>query len=402
MDIKMIKLIMGIIFLGCCFAACEKTSLNKPGEGGEKPGPVSDVKVTNLPGAASISYTLPPSGTLYVMAEYEPKPGEIRTVKASKYDKKLLLEGFAEEGDHDVTLYAVGSGEQKSEPVHVTIACLIPPVVAAAKTISLREDFGGINVSFENVYKGDLAIEVLTTDSISGKLKTAYIHYTNGEKGDFSVRGYKPEERLFGVTMHDRWSNTTDTAFVTLTPFFEELLDYTRYKPLYLPTDTYAGHKWGTLTPRDMPFLFDGDNNPASTSTFMTLPNGGTMPQHFTFDIGQTAKLSRYKIWMRSDHTFTGAAPKTWELWGSNNPDLTNGSWDGWVLLSEYTMVKPSGGPLGSNSSEDLSANLAGLDFNIPVDAPAVRYIRFKTTSTWSSVKQVAMQEMWFWGEYQQ
>lgn len=387
--------------LVCSLNACKQEEVNKPGKGGEKPGVVSNIQSKSLPGAVSISYKLPQKGAMYVTAEYETRPGSKKSVKASKYNEELLLEGFPEEGEYTVNLYAVGIGEQKSDPVTVTVKVLTPPLVSASKSLKIREDFGGINVSFENIYEGDLSIEVLTTDSVTGKFKTAYTHYTKVKNGSFSVRGYKPVERLFGVTMRDRWTNTTDTSYVTLTPYFEQLLPYDKYTPLFLPTDTYDGHKWGTLTPRDMNFLFDGDNNPASASTFMTKPNGGVMPQHFTFDIGKTAKLSRYKIWMRGDHTFTGAAPLTWELWGSNQPNL-DGSWESWTKLSEYTMVKPSGMPLGQNTAEDLAANLAGIEFNLPLTAPPVRYLRFKTTASWSAVKQVAMQEMWFWGEYQQ
>lgn len=387
--------------LSCILNACKEEEANKPGKAGEKPGTVSDVQSTSLPGGASISYKLPPAGAMYVMAEYEIRPGMLQNVKASKYNKELLLEGFPKEGEYPVVLYAVGEGEQKSDPVTVMVKALTPPLVAASKSLKLSEDFGGISVSFENIYEGDLSIEVMTTDSVSGKLKTAYTHYTKAKAGTFSVRGYPPVERMFAVTMRDRWSNTTDTTYITITPYFEELLPYNKYVPMFLPTDTYEGHKWGTLTPRDLNFLFDGDNNPASTSTFMTKPNGGVLPQWFTFDIGKKAKLSRYKIWMRGDHTFTGAAPLTWELWGSNDPNL-DGSWDSWIKLGEYTMIKPSGQPLGQNTAEDLAANLAGLDFNLPLSSPPVRYLRFKTLSSWSAVKQVAMQEMWFWGEYQE
>src|SRR3546814_11935428 len=60
-----------------------------------------------------------------------------------------------------------------------------------------------------------------------------------------------------------------------------------------------------------------------------------------------------------------------------------SGGEGGWVKLLECEMIKPSGRPLGNNTLEDEEVALAGHEFTFPLDAPPVRYLRFKILETW-------------------
>src|SRR5690606_37827486 len=127
-------------------------------------------------------------------------------------------------------------------------------------------------------------------------------------------------------------------------------------KQYYLPTDEIRGHSWGGIPPREMHFIFDGVTT-IGNDVFHTLPVT-SLPQHFTFDMGKTAKLSRFKLWQRStaamEHAFTGTAVKHFKLYGSNNPN-PDGSFDeSWTLIGDYTMIKPSGLPRNELSNDDL------------------------------------------------
>ena len=72
-------------------------------------------------------------------------------------------------------------------------------------------------------------------------------------------------------------------------------------------------------------------------------------------------------------------------IYGSNDPTL---DMSGWILLMECEIMKPSGLPIGIGrqyqSDEDFDiAHNKGHEFMIPLDAPAVRYLRIEGTESW-------------------
>ena len=88
----------------------------------------------------------------------------------------------------------------------------------------MNETFGGIAISMQNPSASDLAIEVITPDSLN-QWSTAQTYYDEAKKINITARGYIPEERRFGVIVRDRWDNATDTVFATVTPWEEYELD---------------------------------------------------------------------------------------------------------------------------------------------------------------------------------
>ena len=110
MKINIMKIrILGLIgLLLITLQACYENNLGPIENDNQKPGPVSNVKVENLPGAAKISYTLPNDNDLaYVRAVYTTEDGRIREFKSSYYNTALDVEGFATENVYEVNLYAV-------------------------------------------------------------------------------------------------------------------------------------------------------------------------------------------------------------------------------------------------------------------------------------------------------
>src|SRR3546814_19812046 len=71
----------------------------------------------------------------------------------------------------------------------------------------------------------------------------------------------------------------------------------------------------------------------------------------------------------------------------------------GWVKLLECEMIKPSGRPLGNNTLEDEEVALAGHEFTFPLDAPPVRYLRFKILETWGGTDYMWIRELTFFGQ---
>lgn len=386
-----------IVIMSAVIAGCKETEVHGPVDAnGAAPPPVRNTAVQNLPGGAKISYELPDAkNLLYVLAKYEIRPGVVREAKSSNYINELEVNGFGSSGTYQVELYSVGRNEKMSEPVIVTVKPEKPPIFDAFETISVKEGFGGMTVSLQNKYKASLAVEILTPDSL-GILATETTFYTSLENVVLPVRGFEPEERLFGVVLRDRWDNFSDTTFVTLTPWFEEPLDKTLFQEMTLPTDYNTPHNQGTAR---MNKIWDGSH---SESDFVTAPGHG-IPQWFTFDLGVTAKLSRLVLFKRlsNAYLYNSGAVKRWTLYGSNNPN-PDGSFDeSWIFLMDCNSYKPSGLPPGENTNEDLEYARAGEEFTFPEDVPAVRYLRWVTHANWGNVTHVNITEIDLFGQVQ-
>lgn len=70
-----------------------------------------------------------------------------------------------------------------------------------------------------------------------------------------------------------------------------------------------------------------------------------------------------------------------------------------WILLTEFTSTKPSGLPLEQTNSDDQAVGNNGEDVLIPIEAPAVQWIRIEVEETWGGVKDfIHMAELTFYG----
>lgn len=378
---------------------CQKAEREVPVSADDvAPGVVSHIKVVDTPGGATISYSLPDSKSLlYVLAEYSIHGGDTLQKKSSYYNNSLSVEGFPDTNTYDVTLYAVSRGDKRSAPTTVKIKPLTPPVISVFRSLSLRQTFGGVNVQFLNPSEADVKINVLTPDSL-GDLYTADIFYTKRDSGSFSSRGFDSVMRKFGVFVRDRWNNYSDTLYADIKPLYEQEIDKSKFKGVPLPNDSYKPH-----LDDGFPDLWDGITD-VGNPVFHTIPNTG-MPQSFTFDLGDTVRLSRFKLFHRYDHNSGGAGttgafyagdPKDFEIYGSNDP-ATDGSWDSWTLLGSFECKKPSGQTIPT--AEDIQyACVAGEDFDFPIGIQRYRYLRFKTLETWGNVTYIYIAELTFWG----
>lgn len=394
--------VVALLYIGLCITACnDNADVNIPTGSMTPPSQVLNVSIKNKSGAAVIYYDLPDDQNLkYVRASYKVN-NTIRTVNASFYTDSLVVDGFPSEGEYDIELYSVSYGEVVSAPLVVRVSPETPPYQTVRKTLEVAETFGGIKVSFENRGKAKLSLGVLKKEE-NGNWNQIFMHYTEAEDGSFYVRGLNAVPSEFGFLVRDRWGHISDTLCVIETPLFEEQCNKILFRKHILPTDTYECHKWNTVTQgNDMTKLWDGITG--ADPLFHTKTNT-SMPQWFTFDMGETYRLSRFLMharWYQSDETFTfkGGHPKKFEVWGSNNPN-PDGSFDGsWVLLSAYESIRPSGGGLKDPlTAEDRQLAKNGEDFAIPDEAPSVRYIRFKTNETWGFYKYMFLQELTFFG----
>ena len=361
------------------------------------PGQVSNVSVENLPGKAKVKYTLPPDqDLLYVKAQYSLENGKKMEVKSSYYSNSMVLEGFAGTTDREIKLYSVNRSEVESEPVTVTVSPLEAPIWEVYRSLEVKPDFGGVHVQAENEDNADVAILLMEKNDQGDWEIDPNSVYTSTTEISKSIRGMDTLKREFAVTVRDRWLNYTDTLYTEFSPLYETAIPKSGYSGIILPGDA-PQHPSTPLSG-----LWDGEimNWPKVFLTQSTYTEGNHM---FTFDIGVEAKLSRVVIWdypeYYNDRTYYYlAAMRKFQIYGTDELD-PSGDLSSWTLLGTYEETKPSGLPYGQQNNEDYQAAVSGFSWNIPLDAPKVRYLRIVNLENWSGTRNLAIGELQVYGD---
>ena len=391
---NMKNIILSFLCVAGVLASCSEENIRHSyGEDdGMVPGKVEVISNEKIPGGVIIHYKSPNDADLmYVKACYKLASGKDVEVRVSSYDNKVTLEGFNDEEEKNVYFYCVDRHENVGEPVEYSFVPGVSPLKKAYETINIGVAFGGANITLENEDKGNLVVEVLSLDSL-GQWYPVKTEYTSSSTIKCSVRGFDSKERLFGVCLHDRWDNFSDTVFQTLTPMEEYELDKSKFKEMKLDNDVEIG--WGLVIKN----MWDGRT--AGENTCMHTIDFNSFPQWFTFDLGVTTKLSRYLYWQRQPgYWYLGGNIKRWEIWGRADAPSQDGSWDGWILLSECECKKPSGLPPGQNTQEDIDYATNGEEFEFDPNLPAVRYIRFKGLESFDNSTRIHIEEVTFFGQ---
>ena len=418
------KLLLAIVpFIFLMIVSCDNTAdLNNPiGKSKDKPFPVTVKQIQNISGGAVVEYELPKDNNInYVEAVYEVNGIETKT-KGSFFTSTLTLEGFTDVIDYPVSIYSVSFSEVRSDPVVVTVSPTLPPFRDVAENLEVNPIFGGVKAIYNNPTKAYLQIAFFGKDEL-GRWQEYETLYTNLENGTFYVRNLEAIEQSFAIVCRDRWQNVSDTLSITATPLYEELADISLITSYPLPTDlTYEYPLAGVRTHHsigndagDVPVMWDGNTTapfPSGPSFFFqnpatNIPYAG-LPSSLSIDLGREYALSRIVFWPRQSRATIAYAqlydfthPKTFELWGSNNPSA-DGAYDTWTLIGEYESVRPSGNIApGNANSTDLDRQTAhtGESFDIPEGTPPYRYLRYKVFSTWGSQNFWSCSELQFYG----
>jgi hypothetical protein len=355
-----------------------------------KPGVVTNIKVTNFNGGAYITYTLPNSSNiLYVQGQYKINDQTTRETKASYYTDTIVVEGFAQSKEYDVTLNVVSRANVMSDPVTVKVHPDIPFYKLVKPSVKIDADFGGVTITALNPKKRALGFILLALDSSTNALEVQDQNYTNTDTVNYSVRGYKANLRKFGIYVTDKWGNKSDTTLITLRPLFEALLDKTKFSSFRTKSDSEIAYGW------DVPYLWDGKTDGFSNG-WHTAP-GIPGPMQVTFGLGVSAQLSRFILWERpNEYTYAHGNPRDFTIWGSNaaNPQdakLPESAAVGtvvgdWINLANYRFPSPpSGLTPGFTNSADEEFVKKGVNFNLPSNSPPVRFMRMIVHRTWSN-----------------
>ncbi|RYZ48241.1 MAG: DUF4959 domain-containing protein, partial [Sphingobacteriales bacterium] len=342
-----------------------------------KPDVVSNIKVDNFNGGAYITYDLPNSDNiLYVLAKYDIRDNVSLETKSSYYSDTIKVEGFAKAQEYEVTLYTVTRANVISDPVTVKVNPETPVYQLVRPSVEISADFGGVNVKTFNPLKKEIGVILIAYDDVTQDMEVQDQHFTRLDTVDYSIRGYETDERDFGVYITDQWGNVSDTVKVKLSPLYEELLDKSKFSQYSLASDAppYDGN-W--IVSR----LWDGNTGEPGWHT----GSSGKAPFIATFNVGSTYKLSRFIMWQRPDSWAYGHGnPRDFSLWGSNvasprdaqlpltaAPGTVIGDW---TNLGNYNFPPPpSGMPVPGNSADNEFIK-AGVNFNVPFNAPSVKF----------------------------
>ena len=374
--------------------ACEETEREKiPWE---SPA-LTEYQVTPINGGATITYTIPnDQNILYIMAEYE-RNGKMYTEKSSVYKNKLTIEGFNTQESVNATLYKVNREEQKSQPLVVSFVPLESPISLTKKSLKILTGFGGIITSWENPVSAELGVRLMVEKE--GKLVTSTMYFSALPQEKHAFRGFKDTLTTFAISFEDKWGNISDTSYFTTTPFFETEIT----KPY---GDTRATIPYDNITDYSATYNFvkTTDGIVGALNGFLTA--SGNDGLSVSWDLKQVVKLSRMTLWPRASsagQVYTQVNVLAFELWGSKKLDpaklppadksywlhewsVRNGAFknvpkdyvlpertfeDDWIFLGEFHVER-----LVDNNA--ITAIITqGNQFDLPIEAEPVRYIRF-------------------------
>lgn len=390
---KTYNYLLCLVLLISLLPSCKEETKGPLIESSEIPDPLTNLRVENIPGGAKIFYTLPDDpNLLYVMATFSSREGEKRVVKSSVFRNYVLLEGFGDTDEYIVRLFTVSRSEKQSQPIETKIRPLMPPIKTISETLEVFEEYGGIGINFLNEQQNEFTLFTLIRDSVTNDWYEYDRFYTSTREWTHLVRGLPPDSTEFAIFFSDKYKNNSDTLFTTIKPLYEVEFDYTLFKIYPLADDVYKA-RYG----RDVSTLW-------TNSGFLWIENAQygnslTLPNWFTVDVGKRYKFGRMTLFPRpgvEGFLYARGVPKTFEIWGSNNPST---DWNDWSLIGSFEAIKPSGLPLGSLSADDWAYVEAGWDFTFPRQQESYRYFRFKMTSSWSGDPQLILLYWRIWGE---
>lgn len=377
---------------------CSEESHQAFGSDNDPPGKVTITSIENVAGGAIIKFT-PPSDEdlLYIIGKYENEKGEKKQVIVSAYIDSLNINGFGKIGIFDVEVSAFDLGNNQSEIEIVEISPLEAPIHEILKSIDGIQDFGGINISYENPSGANVSLNMSVVND-SGELEFKESFYTSQKNSSYSFRGYDPVTTTFVIYVEDQWGNQTETKSFEITPLKDVFIEKSFWSVVQMPGDE-SFSEYGFSANQIWDGSWSNQWNCGHTN-FLSLPH------QLTLDLGQRVKLNRFKLYQRGgSELYKHGNPKIFEIYGRENLDNLpiydpSKPGDGWILLGKFESFKPSGLPPGSNTEEDYLFQDNGEDFVFEFESQSreIRYIRFINIESWNNQMVTVIGELSFWG----
>lgn len=365
----------------------------------------------STPGGAVIKVKIPDDPNLKgVCATYE-RNGETVEARISRYLDTLVVEGLADEEEHEVKVRSFNSDNVMSEAQ--TLKFVPQPAPVHTVDFTVDRTFGGITITLVNnkslaqlavVVQADTAYidQELTYEERQWKDVTTL--FTSADSIALKRRGMSAIPTVFAIHLRDDWGNVSATKLVTITPLDEVQLTQSKFK-YYNPGDDNF-----EIDPNGGPItaLWDGSGSSVSSKPYKFFAaKDNPLPQWITIDLGQEAILSRIKVLPRQSYMiYQVGHVREYEFWGSYE-DPKNGTPDdgtdssrhgfnsSWFCLGKFEQPKPSGylpdGSVGVITSEDVEYANYNTEFEMdptsgyPDAWNKLRYLRVVVVSTFNT-----------------
>ncbi|MDR2384223.1 MAG: DUF4959 domain-containing protein [Tannerella sp.] len=386
---------LGLLLL----AACSEDPIGQYPVDKIPPQPIHDPRVLNFAGGSTITYQLPDeTDLLYVRTRFTLPNGQKQDIKTSVFSNVLTVKGFARSQEYTLELIAVDQSQNESVPVEVKIHPEDAVIFDVIRSMNYEAARGGFKIAWENTIKEDITVTFLKKNS-NGQYELIDAIYTSEQNARRAIRGQKAEPTTFAVFAKDTYNNFTDTMEFQVTPLFEMQIDNKNFVAMpKLPA--FILHSWSSS---NLGVIWDDVLVAGAVSGQVYYIQASDINAYFTLDLGMKVKLSRFRMWGRSDYYFRLHNPYDFYLMGSNDLSVAQNAAsadDQWIHLIDCISYRPSG--LGSDepaTADDYAYATAGEEFEFSEDVPPVRYIRFRVRKTWGGSNGLHVAELRFWGE---
>jgi hypothetical protein len=394
-----------LLLLSAVIFSCSEIPIGQTPTDKTPPSSLSNVRITPTNGGAYITYSLPKEDDIsYVKCEFT-YAGIARTVRSSIYKNHMEVEGIGEPEEIELRLYVVDHSENLSEAYVEKFVPLDPPMKAILNSFRIEPTYGGAVVTWENPAKAMVGISFLAANDY-GELELIDMVFSSLPTDFKKLRPFDTSKRLFALSITDKYENVSDTFKTEIEPFYEVMLDKSKFS-----SPALAGDNVSVNDNRPIEKIWDGvlDDPDKYHGWHTDAAAGYTIPQHFTIDLGVMAQLTHITIFERGEiYPFAQHNLRLFDIWGTdelafprdNAEYFDTNEWKkDWTLLATCEVVKPSGSPPGTNTPEDMAAHNAGFDFDFRQDVPKMRYIRFEVHDTWAHTPAMHMAELSVYGD---
>jgi hypothetical protein len=400
MRITDLLFLLSFVVFSCSEAPIGQTPTDKI-----PPAPISNVKITPTNGGAYITYSLPKEDDIsYVKCEFI-YAGITRTVRSSIYKNSMDVDGIGEPEEIELKLYVVDHSENLSKPHIEKFTPLDPPMKAILNSFKIEPTYGGVVVTWENPAKAMVGISFLAAND-RGELELKDMVFSSLPSDSKKLRPFDTNRRLFALSITDKYENVSDTFKITVEPYYEVMLDKSKFS-----NPALSGDNTSVNDNRPLEKIWDGvlDDPDKYHGWHTDAAAGYTIPQHFTIDLGVKAQLTHITIFERGEiYPFAQHNLRLFDIWGTDElasprddaAYFNTNEWKkDWKLLAKCEVIKPSGLPPGTNTPEDMAAHNAGFDFDLYQNVPKMRYIRFEVHDTWAHTPAMHMAELSVYGD---
>ena len=251
------------------------------------------------------------------------------------------------------------------------------------------EDDGTYANFFGNAQSENVIFTIIDYENESDEISRDTLFYDDSR---IRIEQFKPQGNLQTTSVIQSGLNGIDS--ISLSPLNYNMPDlpYTILDKNYIRLVNMPSDNPGTYNnanPEE--FLFDNNIewNGDDTNTYFTEP--GSIPHHFTIDLGVNTVLRRVDIAMIDPEIDPSFNPTGVQVWGRENLDFAQ------TASSEENLLIDAGWVLLHEQQID-GENLSGASFIIDPNISSKRYLRLRTTSSVGN-ESVKLTELTFYGE---